>query len=438
MVFASVLALTLAAAGAALIADLAMGLYGAIAVVAVVGIAGAWWVSARVGAPLEALLEWSRRPSARGPRVASRDEWKDLAETFSGLLSSANERAERAESERAHLQAVMDTMADGVLVVDRAARVQMVNRAARGLFEECGPDSSGRTVIECTMSAPLDAAIHRALDSGATHYTDIELLFPNPRQIRAVVSAAGEGPSQAAVAVLHDITDRVHLERVRKDFVANVSHELRTPVSGIQTMAENLLDGALDDPTVARHFLKHILDSTRRLVALLGDLLVLARAESGQPLSFEAVDVSSIASEVANELEHLREAKDIRILVTVPHMLRAFATPEAVRQIITNLVENAVKYSPSGGAVEVSGRESGGFVEVRVTDHGIGIPPEHQTRIFERFYRVDRARSRELGGTGLGLSIVKHLAETAGGGVEVDSTPGRGSVFTVRLPVAPQ
>ena len=437
-VFTSAVVLSLGTAGAAVAANRAMGPLAAFVIAALIGVAGGWWISARVGAPLEAILEWSRRPSGRRPRVASRDEWQDLAESLFELLSSANDRASGAEAERAHLQAVMDTMADGVLVVDPSARVQMTNKAAQGLFADCGPGATGRTVIECTMSAPLDAAIHRALETGATENTDLELVFPSPRQIRAVVSAAGEGASRAAVAVLHDITDRVHLERVRKDFVANVSHELRTPVSGIQTMAENLLGGALEDPTVARHFLKHILDSTKRLVALLSDLLVLARAESGQPLALEAVDVSVIASEVAHELEHLSEAKALQISVMVPDTLRAFATAEGIRQIITNLVDNAIKYSPPGQSVEVSGNEAGAFVEIRVADHGMGIASEHQARIFERFYRVDRARSRVLGGTGLGLSIVKHLAETLGGGVEVDSTPGRGSIFTVRLPSAPQ
>jgi two-component system phosphate regulon sensor histidine kinase PhoR len=336
------------------------------------------------------------------------------------------------------MRAVMDTMADGVLVADSSTRIQLANRAALAMFRDGGGDPAGRTVLEFTISVPLDATVRKALETGTTNFLELELMYPQQRQVRAVVSAAGTGADRAAVMVLHDITDRVRLERIRRDFVANVSHELRTPVTGILTMAENLANGAMEDPSVARHFLGHILDSSRRLVSLVDDLLALARAESGRALTLERVALANTVIAVVSELEHSDSARRVSISTHVPTDLQVLANADSLRQIITNLLDNAIKYSPEGGAIEVSAEALDSFAVLRVADHGIGIAPEDHARIFERFYRVDRARSREIGGTGLGLSIVKHLIDSLGGTVEVESSPGKGSVFSVRLPRVPE
>lgn len=407
---------------------------GALVIALVVAAAGAYWVADQVERPVQAMLEWTSNPEGRHPRIAGRDEWRELSDAVTMLYRLATRRADEAEAERAHLRAVMDTMADAVLVADSSTRIQLANRASLDLFSDGGPDPVGRTVIEFTISVPLDATVREALEDGATHFLEMELVYPQARQVRAVISAAGDGAERAAVMVLHDITDRVRLERVRRDFVANVSHELRTPVSGIQTMAENLANGAMEDPSVARHFLAHILDSSHRLVALVDDLLDLARAESGQAVVLERVSVAPFAVAVASELEHGEKARGLRISTDVPANLQVLANANSLRQILSNLLDNAIKYSPEGGAITLSAEASGAFAVIRIADHGVGIAPEDHARIFERFYRVDRARSREIGGTGLGLSIVKHLAESLGGSVEVDSSIGRGSVFSVRLP----
>jgi two-component system phosphate regulon sensor histidine kinase PhoR len=300
----------------------------------------------------------------------------------------------------------------------------------------------GRTVIECTMSAALDDAVRAALqggdaaEDGEASTADLDLLYPRPRRIRAVVSASGEGEDRAAVVVLQDQTRAYRLDLVRRDFVANVSHELRTPVTGIQTLAENLLEGAMDDPHIAREFLEHILHSAHRLVALVDDLLGLARAESKPTVVRAPVAVAPVARAVVAALDHAITEKRLDVGVDVPEDTMVWADPESLRQILSNLVDNAVKYTPEGGTVDVSAGRAGegGLVDLRVSDTGIGIPTEHQDRVFERFYRVDRARSREVGGTGLGLSIVKHLVESMGGSVALASTPGHGSTFTVTLP----
>lgn len=433
----SVVVVALSSVTVGMIARGSLGAVAAVAATIVVAVAGGFWVAEQLERPIHAILEWTAKPDGRNPRIASRDEWRNMSDAITSLYASATRRADQAEAERSHLRAVMDTMADGVLVADSSTRIQLANRASHDLFAENGHDPAGRTVLEFTISVPLDATVRKALDTGSTHVVELELVYPQPRQVRAVVSAAGAGADRAVVMVLHDITDRVRLERVRRDFVANVSHELRTPVTGIQTMAENLANGAMEDPSVAQHFLGHIQDSSRRLVALVDDLLDLARAESGQVRSLEKVQVSTTVKSVTSELEHGEKAARLNLISNVPTDLQVLANADSLRQIITNLIDNAIKYSPEGGAIEISAEGTDSFVVLHVADHGIGIPPEDHTRIFERFYRVDRARSREIGGTGLGLSIVKHLTESLGGSVDVDSAPGRGSVFSVRLPRVP-
>jgi two-component system phosphate regulon sensor histidine kinase PhoR len=434
----SVVVVAMSSIVAAAIARDGLGDGAAIVLAMVVAAAGGYWVAAQVEHPVHTLLEWTSHPAGRPPRITGKDEWRNLSDAITTLYAAAVRRGDQAEAERAHLRAVMDTMADGVLVADSSTRIQLANRAALAMFRDGGGDPAGRTVLEFTISVPLDATVRKALETGTTNFLELELMYPQQRQVRAVVSAAGTGADRAAVMVLHDITDRVRLERIRRDFVANVSHELRTPVTGILTMAENLANGAMEDPSVARHFLGHILDSSRRLVSLVDDLLALARAESGRALTLERVALANTVIAVVSELEHSDSARRVSISTHVPTDLQVLANADSLRQIITNLLDNAIKYSPEGGAIEVSAEALDSFAVLRVADHGIGIAPEDHARIFERFYRVDRARSREIGGTGLGLSIVKHLIDSLGGTVEVESSPGKGSVFSVRLPRVPE
>jgi two-component system phosphate regulon sensor histidine kinase PhoR len=227
------------------------------------------------------------------------------------------------------------------------------------------------------------------------------------------------------------------LERVRKDFVANVSHEIRTPLTSISGFAEALLDGAIDDPKTARKFLEIIVNQSHRLNAIVTDLLHLATLESGKAsLNMKTVDLSAQVSNILEAVRALAREKNITLIVEIEPEHLMYETDEGkMNLVLSNLLDNALKYTPPGGKVRISGETIRGRIEITVADSGIGVPKEDLGRIFERFYRVDRARSREMGGTGLGLSIVKHVIELLGGEIRVKSIPGEGSEFIVSLPV---
>jgi two-component system phosphate regulon sensor histidine kinase PhoR len=244
-----------------------------------------------------------------------------------------------------------------------------------------------------------------------------------------------EGTPHGAVLTFHDVTERRRLDQVRRDFVANASHELRTPLTSIRGFVEALEDGALADPPTAERFLGKIHAHADRMGALVEDLLELSRLESGErPPVREPVDVAEVADDVAASFAEMAERKSLALECRHQPARTVTSDGDRLRRILENLVENAIKYTPAGGSVgiETAGRDGG--AQVTVSDDGPGIPPEHLPRIFERFYRVDKARSRDLGGTGLGLSIVKHLAESIGATVGVSSDVGRGTRFTVLLP----
>jgi two-component system phosphate regulon sensor histidine kinase PhoR len=234
--------------------------------------------------------------------------------------------------------------------------------------------------------------------------------------------------------VLDDVTEVRRLERVRKDFVANVSHELRTPISVIKANAETLLEGALDDPAAARRFVEGLYRHAERLGRLVGDLLDISRLESGRrEMAVEPVALAEVADEVVESLRGEAEAKGVTITSSLPESLELNADAKALEQVFFNLIDNAIKYSPTGSRVELAAVPESTAVRVEVRDDGPGVDPKHRERIFERFYRVDPGRSREMGGTGLGLSIVKHLVEAMGGELGLEPRRPRGSVFWFRL-----
>jgi len=433
-------AILLVAALTALVAHIVEPLGGRVLAAALAGAtaaAASLAVAAWVAIPVQRLREWLASGGGDRLSLEPSDDWHAIAGRLSEWHGESRRRIAGSETELERLRTVLATMADGVLVVDADRRIGLANPAAASLLAVDPAEAVGRTVIECTLSTELDEAVGAALQGDGDRTADLELLHPQHSRIHALVRASGEAGNRAAVVVLQDRTDAMRLEAVRRDFVANVSHELRTPVTGIQTIAENLLDGALDDPQAARLFLQHILTASRRLVSLVDDLLNLARAESHPRAERTRVAVAPIARTVVAGLHPLISEKRLDIGLEVPDTMAVWAESESLRQVLSNLVDNAVKYTPDGGRVEVSAERDGGIVHLRVSDTGIGIAPEHHGRIFERFYRVDRARSRAVGGTGLGLSIVKHLVEGMGGGVYVESGPGRGATFVVTLPAPP-
>ncbi|CAN5760124.1 N/A [soil metagenome] len=366
-----------------------------------------------------------------------------LAERFNEAVPRLGARIARLEEDRQKLQAVLGGMTEGVLAVDARQRLLFANPTAQELFD-LGSDSAGRLVPELIRSPQMQQAIEATL-SGAGSYRS-EVTMPgrdllNASQAR-VVSIQGTplpgSPTPGAVLVLHDVSELRRLERMRQDFVANASHELKTPLASIKVNAETLLDWALHDDAVNSLLLRQIDDQVNRLNALIHDMLSLARLESGQePYQHHPMALAPVLRACAEEHRVRALARDLDLSTDLSRLedsVEVRAADDAIRHILDNLIDNAIKYTLPGGEVRVVGKADDARVRIAVADTGMGIPREDLPRVFERFYRVDKARSRELGGTGLGLAIVKHLVQSLDGQVTVESRVGVGSTFIVILP----
>jgi two-component system phosphate regulon sensor histidine kinase PhoR len=346
------------------------------------------------------------------------------------VVAEAHDRA--LAQVQAQQDALFNSMIEGVLVLDATSRIQLVNQALQqltGTTEEI----RGRTVLEAFRAPALSELVQHV--SLARSLSGVEIEWPGLGsrciQVSASVIAGADQRPERTILVFHDLTRIRQLENTRQEFVANVSHELRTPLSLIKGYVETLIDGAKDDPAVLSRFLHTILKHADRLTYLIEDLLTLSQLESGRAaLNFQRIDLRPLAERVLEDLAgHARE-KAIALQNEVPDGLVACADSDRLQQVLFNLVDNSIKYGRNGGAVEMAARRvDEQTVELWVRDNGPGIPPESLDRIFERFYRVDRGRSREQGGTGLGLSIVKHIVQSHGGKVWVTSDLGQGSTF---------
>jgi two-component system phosphate regulon sensor histidine kinase PhoR len=372
------------------------------------------------------------------PAPRRRDELGQLAQAFGRLGGELTLRMGQVERHGQQLGAVLENMLEGVIATDAQRRVMFANRAAQALLEISGVNLAGRPLWEIVRHPEVQQTAEAALRTRTPQSREFEFLGQARRMLGLHVTPLPGDPSPGLVLVLHDLTELRRLERLRQEFVANVSHELKTPLSAIQAYAETLREGALHDPQHNLQFVERIENQAQRLGQLIHDLLSLATIETGQqPLEIVTVPLSERIPEWT--ATHAAAAQARRIELTTeppPREVQARADEDALRHILDNLLNNAIKYTPEGGRVAVRWRTEGNQAVVEVADTGIGISPADQQRIFERFYRVDKARSRELGGTGLGLSIVKHLVQALGGSVAVQSRVGAGSVFTVRLPSA--
>ncbi len=359
-----------------------------------------------------------------------------------GIAGSLNRMADELEaavaalaSERSRFEAVLESMDEGVIALDQKQQLTMINRAALGLLS-LSIEYDGTTLAERIPIPSLHDIVARAL-SGHPERQEFETRTTPPRQILAYASPLRSG--QGAVVVMHDVTEIRRLERIRRDFVANVSHELRTPVSIIRLNAETLLDGALERPEIARKFLEAQMRNADRLAALVSDLLEISRIEAGTyEIHLDFIDVAPIVERIVDSVEQIAAEKQMTIHCDIAPDLCALADDHALEHVLLNLVDNAVKYTPSGGKIQVRASVIGERVRIEVEDNGPGIEARHRDRIFERFYRVDKGRSREVGGTGLGLAIVKHLAEAMEGSVGVSAAEPQGSIFWVSLAASPE
>ncbi len=353
-------------------------------------------------------------------------------------LSARREAELAAQAERT--AALFDRMVEGIIVVGADGRIRIANRAAGALFD-FEPPAVDRTVMEATRHHEVAALVARLEHEPEVLSHELRLdgvAATRFLQINALALRAADGSSDGAVIVFHDLTRLRQLEAVRQEFVANVSHELRTPLSLIKSATETLIDGGKDDPAVTARFLELIDKHANRLTLLIDDLLLLARLDSGRmELRLESVDLRTAAQDAIDDATPIARTRRITLENTVAAGAVAPADPARLRQVLSNLIDNAIKYGRESGNVIVGGGlRADSRVELTVRDDGPGIPAEAKARIFERFYRGDKARSREQGGTGLGLAIVKNVVQAHGGEVRVESAPGSGTVFFITLPVA--
>jgi two-component system, OmpR family, phosphate regulon sensor histidine kinase PhoR len=381
------------------------------------------------------------RAEGTPPRPPPDPERLDEMASLEGAIDSLHSRLTTQNVQRTQetrtLTAVLDGMVEGIWITDAEGTVVRHNDALREMLQPGRGPIVGQRPLALIRDEALNDAVARACQEGLSSRLELTLegLFPLTLSIR-VTPLGKDLPGSAAV--FNDVTELRRLENVRKDFVANVSHELRTPITAIRGYAETLQTGALQDPAVAPKMVEIIHRQSERLSELVEDLLELSRLESREmKLKFADVSLAVAASRAADTVKPKAEGKNIHLELHVPPELKARADGRAVEQVLLNLLDNAVKYTPAGGRVDVFGGQEDGRCVVRVKDTGVGIEPKHLSRIFERFYRVDKGRSRDMGGTGLGLSIVKHLLGAMDGEVKVESRPNVGSVFVIFLPSTP-
>lgn len=404
----------------------------------------AWLLYRRVIGPLREITaaagSIARGDLSRELHIYSEDEIGELARSINEMAGQLRRTIELVSGERNRMRAVLDSMADGVIALDGEGRVLLVNPVVEEVFGIKGELCRGKGLLEVVRNYDVERVLQRALKTQEPVIQEVKVIGAGPEarifRLHATPLKEAGREGGGVVAVMRDITERKKLEQMRTEFVANVSHELRTPLTSLKGFLETLLEGAADDPETCRRFLKIMQEETERLTRLIDDLLHLSKIEERRVVHrWQPVDVGALINRVVSLFQPQAAEKGVTLAAAVPAGLPfTYGDPDLLAQVLINLVDNAVKYTPSGGRITVRAREEKGELRVEVEDTGIGIPPESLPRVFERFYRVDKARSRELGGVGIGLAIVKHIVRAHGGKIGVESTPGRGSLFYFTLP----
>jgi len=419
-----------------------LAIFGTGVLAILIGTIANWRVSERLGkalSELQSVLQKAEKGQYDGTLSSEcHSVLPEVSATLTRALATARQELIELNAARDRLRSVINSMAEGVIGVDANQRILLINSAACQMFSLRENNAANRPVWEQVRLPQLQAWVSTAVEHTSPVGGELHLRTPIPRDLSLSVSAF-HGPSLAgAVIVVTDVTELRRLEHVRQKFVANASHELKTPITSIQACIETLLDGAVDDLQCRDRFLLTISEQTARLDMLVKDLLALARLESEPSLREpRPVQVEEILRVCYDRHLQTAERKGIKLtLESIPSGLRVFAEEDALEHILDNLLDNALKYTEPGGSVTLLARHNAELAYLEVKDTGIGIPQQHLPRIFERFYRVDRHRSREVGGTGLGLAIVKHLVQAIGGSIHVNSTLHEGSTFSVRFRVA--
>lgn len=404
-----------------------------------------WLVSRRIMKPIADLKAGAER-FAQGHLdtpmpVPESEEIASLADAMNMMAAQLADRIQAVEQQRNEQEAVLSSMIESVLAVDCDLKIISINQAAITLLGVQPNAAKGRPILEVVRNAALHNFARKALQSEGLVEAELTVEHKDSLLLNAqgTVLRSGAGRAMGAVIVLHDITRLRRLEEVRQDFVANVSHELRTPITSIKGFVETLLDEPDPSPENTRHFLQIVEKQANRLDAIIADLLSLSRLEQtngAAGLSFERAALLPVVEAAAELCQHQADARDIRIQIECLADLAAPVNPPLLEQGLVNLINNAIKYSDDGQTVFIHAYPESSMLNIEVIDEGTGIHANELERIFERFYRIDKARSREQGGTGLGLSIVKHIAQAHRGNVTVSSTPGEGSTFTIRLPLS--
>ncbi len=369
--------------------------------------------------------------------VTARD--RNIALAFSEAIKANERRFRSLIKERIGEEAILRSMEEAVLVLDLEERVVQVNRAAEELFNITSKNAIGRTIQEVVMLAPLHRFIRQLLDVSEKefHEGDLSILSSKDKYLQMTGSRIvdRDGATTGLIVVFNDVTKMRSLERARSDFIGNVSHELKTPITSIRGFGETLLDGALDKPEDARRFVGIIVKQAERLGRIFEDMLTLSRLEGEQVSEKTRQDISALILSVIQACEISASAKRSVVKGVCQPGLMAEINTELMEQALINLLENAIKYSPDESEISIEVSEEDGKLSIAVIDNGPGIDEAHHARIFERFYRVDKGRSRAGGGTGLGLAIVKHIAQAHGGIATVESRVGQGSKFAVLIPI---
>lgn len=404
-----------------------------IAVVVAIGVFAAASLEAiearRIRMLAESVNSWVGAEEYRPLQFPGNDAWRQLGIALNALGASFQRRGTKLGRERPWRRELVDSLVQPALLFSGEGRMLAANDAARGLLG-IPLDAWDLTVLQAVGSAALAGAVRKAATSETPVTVDVER---GQHDLRAVVSLVGD----ETLLIIEDRTRERRVEELRRNFVVNASHELKTPVTSIQTLAEALQVTIRDDPERTATLVSRLGVEAERLARLVHDLLDLRRLEERGSLERVPVDLAEMVRLAIAELVPRAEARDVTLGVEAPDRAVVAGVPGDLEVIVKNLVSNAVQYNHPGGIVEVTIEGHGGFQIMRVSDTGLGIPQQDLTRIFERFYRVDAARSRETGGTGLGLSIVRHAVERHGGSIRVDSLLGEGTTFTITLPIEP-